>query len=52
MIWDSSEAEKVHEQLLIMQSITVCIFLAWNSFAIGGIASGKMTNKREIKYVK
>lgn len=42
MIWDSSEAEKVHKQLLIMLSITVCIFLAWNSFAIGGFASGKI----------
>ena len=42
MIWDSSEAEKLQKQLLIMQSITVCIFLAWNSFAIGGIASGKI----------
>ena len=42
MIWDSSEAEKLHKQLLIMQSITVCIFLACNSFAVGGIASGKI----------
>lgn len=42
MIWDSSEAEKVQKQLLIMQSITVCIFLAWNLFGSGGIDSGKI----------